>query len=148
LEGAGILGVVVGYTITPILTSIILAFSMKEFFNQLKDKPAINFALYFRKIISASMASWIPLMVDTIGSQLGTIVILGFQGASNAGFYFISFQIYMGIAAVISAIESTRYPALSSMDEIERKRFTWRLMKIGLIITLPLSYSIIFYSNV
>jgi O-antigen/teichoic acid export membrane protein len=79
-------------------------------------------------------------MVDTIGSQLGTIVILGFQGASNAGFYFISFQIYMGIAAVISAIESTTYPALSSMDEIERKRFTWRLMKIGLIITLPLSY--------
>jgi O-antigen/teichoic acid export membrane protein len=147
LEGAGVLGVIVGYTITPILTSILLVFSIREFFNQSGSKPIINFTRYSRKLISATMASWIPLAVDTLGAQLGTIVVLGFQGAGNAGFYFISFQIFMAIAAVISTIESTTYPALSSMDINERKRFSWRLIKIGLIVTLPLSYAIIFYSN-
>jgi O-antigen/teichoic acid export membrane protein len=52
----------------------------------------------------------------------------------------------MGLSAVIWAIEGTTYPALSSMED-GRKRFVWRTIKVSLIILLPISFAIIFYST-
>jgi O-antigen/teichoic acid export membrane protein len=145
--GTNAIGIMIGYSLSPILISILLAFTIREFFKQYEEKPIIHLYYYFRKLLSVSMASWIPLLVNTVGSQLGTIVTFGFQGAGQAGFYFISFQIYTAISAVIWALESTTYPVLSSMDNDDRKKVSWRLMKISMIITLPFSYSVIFYSN-
>lgn len=147
LEGTGAMGVMIGYTFTPILISILLAFTIREFLKQSEDKPVINLDRYFRKLLSVSMASWLPLLISTVGSQLGTIMLFSFQGASQAGFYFISFQIYSAVSAVIWAIESTTYPILTTMQNEDKKKFSWRLIKISLIITLPFSYSVILYSN-
>ena len=108
-------------------------------------RTLIRFSDSLRTLWKASVASWIPLSVETIGAQLGTIAVLGIQGSAQAGFYFVAFQISMGISAVIWALEGTTYPALSSMED-GRKRFAWRTIKVSLIILLPLSFAIIFYS--
>ena len=146
-EGADALGVMIGYTSATILVSSLLAFTIKEFFKQYSTKPISDFNTYFRKLMSISMVNWIPLLVNTIGSQLGTIIVFGFQGAGHAAFYFISLQIYTAVAAVIWSLESTTYPRLSSIHNDERKKFAIRLIKISLIITLPFSYCVIFYSQ-
>ena len=106
LMGTGALGVMMGYVFTPILTSIFLAFTIITILKKSSNKPTIEFRVYFKKLFSASIASWIPLLIDTIGSQLGTIAVFGIQGADHAGFYFIPFQICTGIFAVIWALES------------------------------------------
>jgi O-antigen/teichoic acid export membrane protein len=72
--------------------------------------------------------------------------VLGVQGPSQAGFYFIAFQISMGLLSVIWALEGTTYPALSAMNK-GRKKFVWRTIKVCLIILLPISFAIIFYSK-
>jgi len=97
-------------------------------------------------LLRASVAAWIPSLIDTIGGQIGTITVLAIQGSSQAGFYFIAFQISIGISAVIWALESVTYPVLSSMSA-GRNLFLWRVIKIGLLIVLPLSSSAIFYST-
>jgi O-antigen/teichoic acid export membrane protein len=100
----------------------------------------------FKGLLKASVASWIPLSIETIGAQLGTIVVLGIEGPTQAGFYFIAFQLSMGILSVIWALEGTTYPALSAKEK-GRKRFVWRTIKICLIILLPISFAVFFYSK-
>jgi stage V sporulation protein B len=113
---------------------------------QASIKSMHRFMDSFKALLKASVASWIPLSIETIGAQLGTIIVLGIQGPSQAGFYFIAYQISMGILSAIWALEGTTYPALSAKNE-GRKRFVWRTIKVCLIILLPISFAVIFYSK-
>jgi len=142
----GEIGILVAFTTAPILTSILLAFDVRMLLKKASMKTMLRFVDSFRALLKASVAGWIPLTIETVGAQLGTIVILGVQGPSQAGFYFIAFQITMGILSVIWAIEGTTYPALSAKKE-GRKRFVWKTIKICLTILLPISFAVFFYSK-
>jgi O-antigen/teichoic acid export membrane protein len=145
--GTGALGITIGFTFFPILTSVLLTITtIGMIFKSSKDKSETSFSHYFKNILVASMVVWIPSLITTTGSQLGTIVVLGIQGASQAGIYFIAFSIVMGISTLMSVLSSIAYPTLSAMHD-GRKRFTWRITKLGLIFTLPFSSSIIFYTK-
>ena len=87
----------------------------------------------------------VPKAIAVIGSRLGTIVVFGIEGASQAGFYFIAFAIYSAIAALPDSLFSASFPILSAMDD-PRKRFVWRMIRICLIIILPISSAAIAYS--
>jgi O-antigen/teichoic acid export membrane protein len=144
--GTDEVGVLIAFTTTPLLTSVLLASYVRVLLKQASIKPMLRFIDSFKALLKASAASWIPLSIETIGAQLGTIVVLGLEGPSQAGFYFIAFQISMGLLSVIWALEGTTYPALSAMNK-GRKKFVWRTIKVCLIILLPISFAIIFYSK-
>jgi O-antigen/teichoic acid export membrane protein len=139
-------GILIAFTTTPLLTSAILTSDLRKFLKKASKKTMLKFAESFKGLLKASVASWIPLSIETIGAQLGTIVVLGIEGPTQAGFYFIAFQLSMGILSVIWAIEGTTYPALSAKDN-GRKRFVWRTIKICLLILLPISFAAFFYSK-
>lgn len=140
------LGVTIGFSVAPMLTAILFAFNIRSLIKQSQIKCSFKFIDTFRVLLRASVVTWIPSLMDTIGAQIGTVVVLGIQGPSQAGFYFIAFQITVGISAVIWALESITYPVLSAMNG-GRHMFLWRVIKIGLIIVLPLSSSALFYSK-
>lgn len=146
LEGAKESGVMTGFTVAPLLSSVFFTFYVLSLTKSPKQKPIHEFIKTLKPLLKASVVSWIPLLIDSLGTQMGTIIVLGIQGSSQAGIYFIAFQITVGISAVIWALESVTYPKLSAMSE-GRKLFLWRVIKIGLIIVLPLSSSLIFYAN-
>jgi O-antigen/teichoic acid export membrane protein len=146
LNDTGVLGVTISITIFPILTSILLSFNIMAIFKPSRDKPEVSFSHYLKNILVASIVFWIPSLINIMGIQLGTIVVHESQGASQAGLYFIALSIATGISIVVSVLSIIAYPTLSGMQD-GRKRFAWRLTKISLIITLPLSSSIIFYSK-
>jgi O-antigen/teichoic acid export membrane protein len=144
--GTGEAGALAAYTITPILSSVLLTSNVMTLLKQADGKTMLRFMNSFRILLKASITGWIPLSIDTIGAQLATIVILGVQGPSQAALYFIAFQISTGILTVIWALEYTTYPALSAKDK-GRKKFVWRTIKICLVILLPVSFAVIFYSK-
>lgn len=151
LVGMGALGIIIGYTLFPILVTIILISTSLIFKPSKGIHPATRqleytFSTSFKNILTASMVFWIPLLISTIGSQLGTIVVFGAKGANQAGFYFIALSITIGIATVMSVLSAVAYPTLGAMQD-GRKRFAWRITKISLIMTLPFSSSVIFYSK-
>jgi len=146
LLGAGVLGVAIGYASLPILTSIFLAISVLLIFKKSKDKAEVGFGQCVKNIIPASVVVWIPGLISVIGLQLGIIVVFGSQGATQAGVYFIAFSIMTALSAVIAALMTIALPILSGMKD-GRKRFAWRITKISLIITLPVTSIIIFYSK-
>jgi O-antigen/teichoic acid export membrane protein len=144
--GMAEVGILIAFTTTPLLTSAILTSDLRVFLKQVSKKTMLKFAESFKGLLKASVASWIPLSIEIIGAQLGTIAVLAIEGPTQAGFYFIAFQLSMGILSVIWAIEGTTYPALSAKDK-GRRRFVWRTIKICLIILLPISFAVFFYSK-
>jgi O-antigen/teichoic acid export membrane protein len=148
LMHAGALGVVMGYTSFQILAAILLGFAVFRALRS-RDRNNSNIKLNypFKSILSASIPNWIPKLITTLGgSNLGTIVVFGFNGPSEAASFFLANAIFLAISAIVTPLFTIAYPTLSAMSD-GRKRFAWRIIKISIILSLPLSASIIFYSN-
>jgi O-antigen/teichoic acid export membrane protein len=153
LMGAGVLGLTIGYTLNHIISSILLAIvilttfalSNKNNNNQIRT-AVVNFSHACRNIVTAGVARWIPHIITTIGSQLGTIVIFGFQGSDQAGMYFIALIIVNGITYAMYSLFTVALPALSAMQD-GRKRFTWHAIRLSALISVPFSSVLIFYSR-
>ena len=92
-------GILIAFTTTPLLTSVILTYDVRILLKQASKKTMLGFMESFKGLLKASVAR--TLSIETIAAQLGTIVVLGIEGPTQAGFYFIAFQISMGIISYI-----------------------------------------------
>src|SRR5690606_22358958 len=93
-------------------------------------KPNFETFKSFRDIFMAGTSFWIPGIVNTIGSQLGTILVLLSAGATQAGIYFLSFSIVTAIITINSVLSTIAYPTISSMVD-GRKSAVWRFVKVS-----------------
>ncbi|HYL67317.1 MAG TPA: oligosaccharide flippase family protein [Nitrosopumilaceae archaeon] len=146
LMGMGAFGITLGYALFSILGSILFIIVVIMIFKGSKNNADLKLKQSFKNILEASMTNWIPALIATLGSQLGTIVVFASNGASQAGVYFISYSIVTAIAAVASVLFTIAFPALSAMDD-GRKTFVWRIIKMSAIISIPFSASAFFYSK-
>lgn len=145
---AGALGVVTGYASFEILASILLAIAVYGIYKSgEKIENGTTLKMAFKSVFSASIPSWIPRIIASLGgSNLGTIVVFGFNGAGQAASYFLANAIFSAISTIAVPLYTVAYPALSAMTD-GRKRLAWRIVKISVIFSLPLSASVFFYSN-
>ncbi len=149
LSGYGIIGLTLGYTFFgQVLSSFLLGFYILKIF---KAPTKISNALVtFRKGINSLLVGglvvWIPVLITTLGIDLGTLVLYSTYGSYESGVYFIALAIANAVNAIVYSILTISLPVLSSMDD-GRKRFVWQTIRIGAILALPLSSSIIFYSS-
>jgi len=146
LVGMHTLGITIGFASFTILGSVLLLFMLRSYLKTHNNETETKLKKSLKDTLSASLANWLPALVTTIGSQLGTIMIFGSKGASSAGIYFIGFSVFSAIFAIASVLLSIAYPALSAMPD-GRKRFAWRITKMSLIITIPISSGLIYYSR-
>lgn len=146
LVGAGAIGITIGYLAAYISASFLLFFILVTTLKPLKQISTVNLYCAFKKILFAGVASWVPLVIAIIGARLGTVIVFGIEGASQAAFYFIAFSIYYAIAAIADSLSSVLFPILSAMSD-KRKRLIWQTMKLSLIVTLPISSVTIAYSD-
>lgn len=154
LLGTGALGVTLSFTLFPILASVFLTVVIINVLKRQKKsmKTLSSSELVtsqrdaLRIVLAASLASWIPNLLHTLGSYLGPLVVFGAVSAEQAGTYFIAYSVHSAIAAIMSVLFAISYPVLSAMHD-GRKRFSWRGIKISLILCVPLSASFFFYSS-
>jgi O-antigen/teichoic acid export membrane protein len=153
LLGTGALGLTIGYASYQILTSILLGIIIaKSTFVSVKNQdksephPGVNYRKATRSVFDASVVYWIPFLITTVGSQLGPLVVLGYEGSSQAGIYFIALTIVVGITNVMYSLFTIAIPALSAMKD-GRKRLSWQAIRLSAIIVLPFSYALIFFSD-
>ncbi len=117
LLGTGALGLSIGFTSNHILSSTLLGiFVMRTIF---KSSRANNLLIGFihdcKSILLSSIVYWIPLLITTIGSQLGTIVVFGSQGPNQAGIYFLTLTIVIGLTSVMNSLFTIALPTLSGL---------------------------------
>ena len=148
LIGTGTVGLALGFTSNHVLSSILLGiFIMRTIFRSSRTTNLLtSLVTHSKSILISSVVYWIPLLITTIGSQLGTIVVFGSQGANQAGVYFLTLTIVTGITSVMNSLFSIALPTMSGMKDY-RKRFAWHTIRFSAILLLPFSCSLIFYSS-
>jgi O-antigen/teichoic acid export membrane protein len=145
LIGTGAVGVTIGYLSAYLSAAILLSFIIASFLMPIKQMATIRLYHACKTVIHASVVSWVPKVIAVIGTRLGTIIVFGIEGASQAGFYFIAFSIFYAISALADSLFSVSFPILSAMDD-QRKRFVWRMIKVCLMVILPISSAAVAYS--
>ncbi len=147
LIGGGALGITIGFTCFPIVASIFLTLLILMNLRQLPaGKSDLSLKGATKLLLIAGGASWIPYVIHTTASYLGPILVFNSSGSSQAGVYFIAYSIFIALAAIMSVLFTIAYPALSAMQH-GRKTLAWRITKASLLISMPLSFSLIFYST-
>jgi O-antigen/teichoic acid export membrane protein len=155
LLGAGILALTLGYTLFgQLLSSALFAIVIIKLFKSTstlasqksKDTEEASLKHAFKNILVASVVSWVPLLIPTIGSDLGTIVIYGSKGSYETAVYFIALTVVTGITGIVYSLFAIALPALSGMKD-GRKTLTWQTMRLSALVSLPFSASLIFYSK-
>jgi len=149
LTGYGILGLTLGYTFFgQVLSSVLLGIFIVKIFKSPKKitKPVVTLRNASKSLLTGGLVVWIPVLITTLGIDLGTLVLYNTYGSYSSGVYFIALAIANAINAIVYSIFTISLPALSSMHD-GRKRFVWQTIRISAILALPLSCSIIFYSN-
>ena len=146
LMGTGAIGVTIGFTFSGFVGSILLSFYLLVIFKGTSKHSEVTLYRSMKDILIAGSANWIPALVTRIGTQLGTIVVFGLQGATQAGVYFIAFSVATAIMTVMLVLLTIAFPTLSGMTD-GRKRFAWRMTKMSLILGIPFSISVIFYAK-
>jgi O-antigen/teichoic acid export membrane protein len=142
----GALGITIGYLSGYVLATILLSYTLLGILKPSQKESNVSLSVACRNILVASIPSWVPKVMSVIGARLGTVVVFGTEGANQAGSYFIATSVFYAITAVMDALNSVAFPILSAMDD-KRKRFVWRLMKMILVTTLPISSMAILYSE-
>jgi O-antigen/teichoic acid export membrane protein len=146
LIGTGAIGVTIGFTVAPLMSSFIFAFVIITSLKSASSKSEVGLRGSLKDIFVSSGATWVPTIIYTIGSHLGTLLVFRSHGASQAGVYFIAFSLITALMALMSALYSIAYPTLSGMSD-GRKRFAWRAINISLILSVPLACTLMFYSK-
>lgn len=152
--GLGAFGLLISYTINQVLICLILALYLSSIlirkikipYSDISKKTIDLKFRNFQELFSASVVFWIPYMITTIGSQIGTIFVYGSSGSGDAGLFFIALTIVTGITSVMYSLFTISFPALSAMSD-GRKRLTINSIRLSLIIAIPFSSSLIFYSE-
>ncbi len=159
--GTGVLGLTISFAVSNFLSCILLGIVILAYFKpslsqsrtsknkeENIDDRNINIGFFqaSRCLLLASIATWIPSLISIIGSQLGTVIVFGSQGAFQSGIYFISFIIVTGITEIMYSLFVIALPVLSAMKH-GRRRFAWQTIRLSLIVALPLSSSLVFYSK-
>jgi stage V sporulation protein B len=146
LLGKGAVGISLGYLVGFTSAAVLLSFILVTNLIPVKKESTIHLYHACRSILVASVPSWIPKVMGVVGAHLGTVLVFGTHGASEAGSYFIAFAIFYAIDAIKISLFSIAFPILSAMDD-QRKRFVWRLIKMSLIVSVPISFSVMLYAN-
>ena len=68
------------------------------------------------------------------------------RGESSRFLFLSSLSIFYAIAAVADSMFSVSFPILSAMNDC-RKRLVWKMMKLSLVISLPISSAASAYSD-
>jgi len=144
--GTGALGILIGFLVFFVLSTIILSLNLIMIFKSSEKKSEIKLKDAIRSIFSASVVSWIPELIRKPGMHLGTIVIFGIQGASLAGVYFIAFSVFQALLIITLVLLTIGFPLLSGMRE-GRKKLVWRLTKMSLVFGIPITSIPMFFAN-
>ena len=109
-------------------------------------KSVLDYRNASKDLLWGGVASWIPVLITTLGIDLGTLILYGIHGHSHSVICFLTLAILNAMNAIIYAIFTISLPALSSMKD-GRRRFSWRTIRWSSILLLPLSTSLLFYPD-
>lgn len=146
--GEGVLGLISAMVAFSIIETIIMTVASVRLL-RMPLKVTIPFKRIipiFRDILLGGFPYWVPTLITSLGAQLGTVLVFGWQGPADAGYYFIAYSIYSALATTITVIFAISFPVLSAMEKGHGK-VVWKTIKFSLLLSVPLTTSFMFYPS-
>jgi O-antigen/teichoic acid export membrane protein len=144
--GFDAVGITIGYLSGFAVALVLLSVKVLKNMSRAKKQATINLYTACKRILVASIPSWVPTVMSVVGSHLGTVVVFGAVGPGQAASYFIATAIFYAIDAIRNSLFSIGFPILSAMDD-GRKKFVWRIIKMSMVISLPVNFAVIPYTT-
>jgi O-antigen/teichoic acid export membrane protein len=146
LIGTGAMGITIGYLSGYASAAVLISVTLVTILSSIKKETTLRLYKACKSILTASIPRWVPIVIGILGTNLGTVLVFGTQGASQAGSYFIAFSIFYAIVAIKDSLFAVAFPVLSAMDD-QRKTFVSKLIKMSLVISLPICSIVFLYSD-
>ena len=151
LVGAGIIGLSISYLLVDsVLSSILLGIVILKLLKPVsknKIDSRISFINASKDILIGGVTNWIPVVSNKYWISIRyDWYSLESKGSTDAAVYFLTLNIVNGILFGTTAIFGIALPALSSMQD-GRKRLAWQTIRWSAIICMPLSASLVFFSQ-
>jgi O-antigen/teichoic acid export membrane protein len=146
-SGYGLDGILFAFVIGSIARGLILINYTRKVFKSLNIESGLYFDLsQFKDIFSAGIVSWIPNMLTAIGQSLAVLLIYGFVGSAETGFFFVALAISIVVYRVSDSVMLLIFPVVSGMSD-GRKRMTSKAIRLSLTASIPISFVFVLYSS-
>lgn len=89
------------------------------------------------RILKAGIPKYIPGTIQTVGTQIGILLVFGSAGAVETGYYYIALQLFTVILLIPNSIMGLLYPYASGEQE-KAPSIIRRGIKFSLLLSLPL----------
>lgn len=101
-----------------------------------------------KKIVTAGLASWIPHVINVLGSQLAIVSVFSLQGASEAGKFYIPMAIFTFALFLVGGINRVSHPLIAGMSSKEQQtNFVSYTTRIAFIFTMPIASALLFFGG-
>ena len=143
------LGTVVAYCSLIFISAIYFGFySIKIFWGKTNYRALENIYLNIKQVLHAGLASWIPHMMNVLGTQLGIITVVTTIGASEGGKFYIAMGTFLVTLFIVTGISKVTHSMIGSLQGIEeQKHFLSYSINIAFIFTMPLATPLLFFSD-
>ncbi len=142
----GILLLYIGTDFVGVMLTFIIGGAVEDAMLLLASRRTVSAtkpSLYIiKESIRQGLPSWIPSLILTAGNQLGVIGVYGLTGATQAGTYYIAFQISQIVYTLPLSLLGLMFPVLSGMSD-GRKRFASKAIRLTSVIIAPLAAVVI-----
>ncbi len=142
------MGTILSYASMLFVSTAFYAFYVLKIVKGTPLKSTHNIVSNFKQLFNASLASWLPYVMGQIGSQLGVIIIFANKSPTDAGLFYIPMSIYSLSLFIVNGIERITQPLVAGMISAEQRvLYLLHTLKLGFIFTIPISLSLLFFSN-
>jgi O-antigen/teichoic acid export membrane protein len=148
LFAAPIFGTIIGYFSMIVMTSICFALSSIEIFRGRSHVSTFEkLSSTAKTVLTGSLASWIPHVLNILGIQLGILTTLSIAGAVEAGKFYLPMGIFTVALFIVMGISKVTHSLVSSITTIEKQaEFLSYTMKVAFLFTMPVATPLLFYS--
>jgi len=100
----------------------------------------------YREIVEAGLPRYVPGTIQTVGTQIGILLVFGASGSLDTGYYYIALQLFAVFLLLPNTIMNLLYPYVSGVQE-KAKGVIHQGIKLALIVSVPLVSAGIIYPD-
>jgi O-antigen/teichoic acid export membrane protein len=100
---------------------------------------------YVRVIFSSGFTSWLPHIINVLGSQLSLITVFAVAGASEAGKFYLPLAIFTLTFFIVNSITRVSHPLIAGMPSEKQNSFVIYSIKMAFLITIPISVGFLLF---
>lgn len=131
-----------------ILYLTVVTLSILFYIRKIKFKIPISIWIpTIRSLVKISTSSWIPNIINVCGFWMGVIIVYSLDGSQAGGQFYMAVGIFSVVLFIVSGISKVTHGIIQTIEENNQLDYLSYSIKIALILTIPVSTSLLFFSS-